>query len=509
MNKQSLPEARIVPDLDVLIVGAGISGIDAAYHLRKHRPGTRFAIVDAKSDIGGTWHTHQFPGIRSDSDLFTFGFKWKPWMGVPIATASEILAYLNEAVDENDLRRHMRFAQDVRAASWSSKDQLWNVTLCDKTQNEEHRLSCRFLWMCAGYYRHDEGFTPDIPGIDDFGGPVIHPQTWPGDLDYSGKSLIVIGSGATAATLVPALAEKAAHVTMLQRSPTYFYPRPQNDEFTETLRALDLPKDWFHEIMRRRMLHEQSKIMQRARETPEVLAREFIAGARAYLGSDFDIKTHFTPRYRPWHQRLAVIPDGDLFKAIKSGRASVVTDEIDRIVPEGIRLKSGETLEADILVTATGLHMTMLGEIALDLDGVPFDIAESVTHRGIMLSGLPNLVHVFGYLRTSWTMRANLVSDYVCRLLAHMEERGAVSVTPRIKPEELPEQRRPWIDPENFNPGYITRALSRLPQQGKQLPWIMTQDYFVDREELPAADFDDGTLEFSDSHSPVRKAATV
>ena len=509
MNKPSVPDLRPTPDLDVMIIGAGISGIDAAYHLQTRRPGTRFAIVEAKDAIGGTWHTHRFPGIRSDSDLFTFGFKWKPWTGVPIATAPEILKYLNEAVDENDLRRHIRFNTKVKAVSWRAEHQLWRVTLCGQSDNSETTITSRFLWMCAGYYRHDEGFTPDIPGLDTFDGPVLHPQTWPDDLDYSGKSIVVIGSGATAATLIPALAEKAKHVTMLQRSPTYFYPRPQTDEFTETLRALNLPDEWYHEIMRRRMLFEQQRIQKRAREEPDALAREFIAGARAYLGSGFDIKTHFTPSYRPWHQRLAVVPEGDMFKAIRAGTASVVTDQIDQVMPSGIQLQSGEMLEADIIVTATGLHMTMLGEIPIDLDGQPFDVADSITHRGIMLSDLPNLVHVFGYLRTSWTMRANLVSDYVCRLLEHMETSGATSVTPRTTPEDLPEERRPWIDPENFNPGYITRALARLPQQGKAEPWIMTQDYFTDRETLPKADFNDGTLEFEQTQVSTGKPVAL
>lgn len=496
MNKPTRPVSPAAPDLDVLIVGAGISGIDAAYHLQTRRPNTRFAIVEGKDAVGGTWHTHRFPGIRSDSDLFTFGFKWKPWTSVPIATATEILKYLNEAVDENNLRERIRFNTRVKAVSWREEDQLWAVTLQKQNDNSESVITTRFLWMCAGYYRHDEGFTPDIPGLDDFSGPVLHPQTWPEELDYTDKSIIVIGSGATAATLIPALSEKAAHVTMLQRSATYFYPRPQNDEFAETLSALELPDEWYHEIMRRRFLYETQRTIKRARETPDELAREFIAGVRAYLGSDFDIKTHFTPAYRPWHQRLAVVPDGDLFKAMRQGKASVVTDEIDHITPDGICLKSGEKLEADIIVTATGLHMTMLGEIPIDLDGTAFDVTESVTHRGIMLSDLPNLVHVFGYLRTSWTMRADLVSDYVCRLLQHMEDTGAISVTPRTQPGDVPKERRPWIDPENFNPGYITRALSRLPQQGTRAPWIMTQDYYVDRVDLPKAEFNDGTLEF-------------
>ncbi|MFK7835974.1 MAG: flavin-containing monooxygenase [Sulfitobacter sp.] len=490
MSEPSLPE-----NLDVLIIGAGISGIDAAYHLQRNRPDDSFAIIEAQDDIGGTWHTHRFPGIRSDSDLFTFGFKWKPWLGVPIATAEEIMTYLTEAVSEQDLGRHIRFNHLVTDAQWSSETQRWTVSM---TQGEVQRtIICKFLWMCAGYYRHTQGYMPEYPGRAAFEGPVIHPQSWPEGLDYTDKTVVVIGSGATAATLVPAIAGTAAHVTMLQRSPTYFYARPQSDDFTDTLRALDLPDDQFHDIMRRRNLFESEKLRARALSEPDVLADELINGARSYLGEDYDVETHFTPRYRPWEQRLAMVPEGDFFQAIAAGKASVVTGHIAEFTNTGIVLQNGETLTADIIVSATGLVLSALGDIAFEIDGTPLDLSKSFTHRGIMFSEVPNLVNVFGYLRSSWTLRADLVSNYVCRLLDHMETKAVHSVTPRLKPDEQNMTPRPWIENENFSAGYIQRRMHLLPKQGDHEPWIMTQDYFIDRKTLPAADLEDGTLVYS------------
>ena len=483
-----------IADFDVLIIGAGISGIDAAYHLSKSRPETRFAILDSMDDLGGTWRTHRFPGIRSDSDLFTFGFKWKPWTGIPIATGDEILSYLNEAMAENDLRRHTRFGHWVKSAAWSSKAQRWVVKVQRSGETEPVEMTCRFLWMCSGYYRHSEPYRPTWPGMEQFGGQIVHPQDWPTDLDHANKQIVVIGSGATAATLIPALAKTAEHVTMLQRSPTYYYPKPMMDEFTTTLRALDLPDDWFHEIMRRKFLHDQQVTVRRSLEEPQVLADELIAAARAYLGEDYDIETHFTPSYQPWRQRIAMIPDGDLFTTIRGGKASVVTDQIERFTATGLRLASGQELRADIVVTATGLTLNALGDLVLTVDGAQVDLSKSITHRGIMFTGLPNLVSVFGYLRSSWTLRADLVSDYVCRLLAHMEAKGVGSVTPALREIDRDMPERPWVDPKNFNPGYFARSLHLLPKQGDRQPWLITQDYFSDRETLPAADLEDGTL---------------
>lgn len=483
------------PDVDVLIIGAGISGIDAAWHLSRRLPDHSFALLDSKEEIGGTWATHVFPGIRSDSDLFTFGFSWKPWMGKAIATAEEILAYLNAALDENDLRRHIRLGHAVKAASWDSAAQIWTVTV--RRSGLDVTMTCRFLWMCSGYYRHAEGYSPSWDGMETFPGPIIHPQAWPADLDHAGKRIVVIGSGATAATLIPALAETAAHVTMLQRSPTYYFPRPMSDPFNETLKALDLPQDWYHEIMRRKFLLESQTMARRSRAEPEAVAAELIGAARAYLGDSVDIETHFTPRYRPWRQRVAMIPDGDLFVAIRSGAASVVTDRIERFTRSGILLGSGEELAADVIVTATGLTLNALGDVALTVDGAPIEPSHHWTHRGIMLSGVPNLAMVFGYLRSSWTLRADLVSDYVCRLLAHMQATGMAAATPELRADEKDMEARPWIDPEDFNAGYVLRGLDLMPKQGDRQPWVMTQDYFDDRHTLPAADLEDGTLRYA------------
>lgn len=485
---------QAVEHFDVLIVGAGISGIDAAYHLQQQCPGKSFALLENQKSFGGTWLTHKFPGIRSDSDLFTFGYKWKPWTGVPIATAEEILKYLDEVIEEQQLGEHIRYRHQVKSATWSSEDKQWTLEVACGERRDSRRFTCSFLWMCQGYYRHSEGYTPDFPGMDRFEGPIVHPQTWPEDLDYEGKKIIVIGSGATAATLIPAMAKKSAHVTMLQRSPTYFYPRPNSDEVVDLLRKLNVPQEWIHEIARRKVLHDQKVTTRRSFEDTDALRQELIAGARAYLGDDFDLDTHFTPSYRPWRQRLAVVPDGDMFKCIRSGKASVVTDHIETFTEKGILLKSGETLDADIIVTATGFNISALGDIPFVVDGRPLNFADCWGHRGILFSGIPNMAWVFGYLRTSWTMRADLVSDFVCRLLNHMQETGASVVTPQLREEDKDMPARPFIDSENFNAGYLVRKMHLMPKQGDREPWVFSQDYYSEKDTIPAADLDDGTL---------------
>lgn len=479
---------------DVLIVGAGISGIDAAYHLQRHCPGKRFALLENQESFGGTWRTHRFPGIRSDSDLYTFGYSWKPWSGPPIATAGKILAYLDETLDEHDIRRHVRFRHRVDTASWSGDSRRWTIGAARLDTGEKLVLTCDFLWMCQGYYRHDRPYTPDFPDMERFRGPIVHPQAWPEDLDHAGRRVTVIGSGATAATLIPALAEDCAHVTMLQRSPTYFYARPNTVEIADTLRDLDVPEEWTHEIVRRKFLHDQRTVTRRSFEDPEGLRRDLIDGVRDCLGDDFEIDPHFMPRYRPWRQRLAVVPDGDLFKAIRAGKASVVTDRVDRFVEDGIRLESGDELKADIVVTATGFDLCPLGDIAFTVDGAPVDFSECWGHRGILFTGIPNMAWVFGYLRTSWTMRADLVSAFVCRLLNHMEGKGAGMVVPRLREEDRDMPARPFIDAENFNAGYLMRNMHLMPRQGDREPWLFTQDYDTEKDEIPAADLEDGTL---------------
>ncbi|MEQ8859063.1 MAG: NAD(P)/FAD-dependent oxidoreductase [Pseudomonadales bacterium] len=500
------PRASQAEHVDVVIVGAGISGIGGAVHMKSKLPGRSFVILENQDSFGGTWRTHTYPGIRSDSDLYTFGYRFKPWTGKPIATADAILEYMGEVIEEHDIDPHIRYGHTVLSASWSSDEGRWNlVTRCSGT-GEERVFTCTFLWMCQGYYRHSRGYTPEWPGLDRFQGTIVHPQTWPEDLDYQGKRVLVIGSGATAATLVPAMADKTEHITMLQRSPTYFAPGENRNELADTLRELDVPEEWVHKIVRRKILHDSKEIARRSFEEPDSLKAELLAGARALLGEDFDIDTHFTPRYRPWQQRLAFIPDGDLFRGIAEGRASVVTDEIDTFNETGVRTKSGQQLDADIIVTATGFNLCMFGDIDFEVDGRAVDFADTVTWRGMMFTGVPNMVWVFGYLRTSWTMRADLISDFVCRLLGNMDEHGVDVVTPTLRVEEADMERGPWVSEDNFNAGYLVRGMHLLPKQGTHLPWRHTQDYYFDKDDIPNADLNDGTLVYSAARRAVRRA---
>jgi cation diffusion facilitator CzcD-associated flavoprotein CzcO len=481
---------------DVLVVGAGISGVGAAYHLTHQRPGASFVVLEAQDSFGGTWITHRYPGIRSDSDLYTFGYRFKPWTGAPIASAGEILKYMDEVIAENDLGRHIRYGHTIKSASWSSKDNLWTLEAVRSDTGETAKFTTNFLWMCQGYYRHSKGYTPDWDGLTDFKGRIVHPQTWPEDLDLKGKRVVVIGSGATAATLVPAIAADCEHVTVLQRSPTYFIPGRNVNELADTLRELDIDPAWTHEIVRRKILHDQAVFTQRSFDEPEAVKQELLAGVSAFLSPE-DVAKHFTPRYRPWRQRIAFVPEGDLFQGIQAGKASVVTDEIDRFVPEGVRLKSGETLQADIVITATGFDLSVMGDIAFAIDGKPLVFADTVTYRGMMFTGVPNFVGVFGYFRASWTLRADLVADFVCRLLAHMEARGKRRVTPRLRPQDKDMPLLPWIDPENFNPGYMMRGMHLLPRRGEKPEWQHTQDYWTEKDELPRIDLDDAAFEYA------------
>lgn len=490
-NNDNLPLAGT---FDALIVGAGISGIDAAYHLQTYLPERTFTILETQETFGGTWTTHKYPGIRSDSDLFTFGYKWKPWVGAPIATAEEILKYLNEVLDEQDLRKHIQYQTQVLSAHWSSEAQRWTLVAERLATGERVRFVANFLWMCQGYYHHDKGYTPEWPGMDTFKGVIVHPQTWPEDLDYSGKRVVVIGSGATAATVVPAMAERCEHITLLQRSPTYFAPAPNRNDVAEMLRELDVPDEWTHEIVRRKVLHDQQEITRRSFEEPEALKAELLAAAKEYLGEEFDIDTHFTPKYRPWQQRLAFLPDGDLFQGIASGKASVLTDQIERFTETGIALKSGTHVDADIIVTATGFNLSVLGDIDFSVDERTIDFADTVTYRGMMFTGVPNMAWVFGYFRASWTLRADLISEFMVRLFKHMDELGVETVTPALRKEDADMPRLDWINPENFNPGYLMRSLHLMPKQGDRAPWIFTQDYWLEKDEFPIADLDDGAL---------------
>lgn len=479
-------EPTITEEFDVLIVGAGISGVGGAYHLTKQRPGTSFVVLDGLDSFGGTWWMHRYPGIRSDSDLHTFGYRFKPWTGPPIASAEEILKYMGDVIEENDLDRHIRYNHRITSAQWSSVDNRWTITATRTDTGEQRFFTANFLWMCQGYYRHSEGYTPEWPGMEAYQGDIVHPQTWPEDLEYAGKNVVVIGSGATTATLVPAIAADCEHVTVLQRSPTYFIPGRNKIELAETLRELDVDEEWIHEIVRRKILHDQAKFTRRSFDEPEKVKQELLDGVRSILGPEYDMESHFTPSYRPWRQRIAFVPDGDLFHGIASGKASVLTDEIDRFTEHGILLKSGEELQADIIVTATGFNMSVLGDIDFAIDGKPLDFSETVNYRGMMFTGVPNLLWVFGYFRASWTLRADLLSDFVCRLLAHMEESGSKRVSVTLRPEDEDMDLLPWIDAENFNPGYLMRAMSLLPKRGDKPEWQHTQDYWREKDDIPA-----------------------
>jgi cation diffusion facilitator CzcD-associated flavoprotein CzcO len=493
--------AKVAPqateDFDVLIVGAGISGVGGAYHLTKQCPGTRFVVLETQESFGGTWLTHRYPGIRSDSDLYTFGYRFKPWTGAPIATATEILRYMGDVIVENDLARHIRYRHMISSARWSSSDNRWTIEATRTDTGEAVRFTANFLWMCQGYYRHTEGYTPTWENMERFKGRIVHPQTWPEDLDYAGKNVVVIGSGATAATLIPAIAADCKHITMLQRSPTFFRTGRNAIEIADELRELAIDETWIHEIVRRKILHDQAVFTSRSFSEPETVKQELLSAVRAYLGPEYDVDTHFTPRYRPWRQRIAFIPDGDLFEGIRAGKASVVTDEIERFAEAGILLKSGRLLDADIIITATGFHLNVLGDIEFSIDGKPLVFADTVTYRGMMFTGVPNMAWVFGYFRASWTLRSDLVADFVCRLLNHMTNKGARRVTPTLRPDDKNMPLLPWIDPENFNPGYLMRGMHLLPKRGDKPEWQHTQDYWAEKDALPAIDLDDGAFVYA------------
>ncbi len=490
---------------DVLIVGAGISGVGGAYHLKQQCPGKSFVVLETLESFGGTWLTHKYPGIRSDSDLYTFGYRFKPWVGPPIATANEILKYMGEVIEENDLDQHIRYRHRITTATWSSRDNLWTIEAERLDTGEAVAFTANFLWMCQGYYRHSEGYTPDWPGMKDFKGQIVHPQTWPQDLSLKDKKVVVIGSGATAATLLPNIADDCGHVTLLQRSPTYFIPGRNANELADILRELKIDETWIHEIVRRKLLHDQDLFTRRAFEESETVKQELLAGVSAFVGPEVTAK-HFTPTYRPWRQRIAFVPEGDIFEAVKSGKASVVTDEIERFVEGGIQLKSGQVLEADVVISATGFNLNVLGDINFVIDGKPLNFADTVTYRGMMFTGVPNMVWVFGYFRASWTLRADLIADFVCRLLNHMDQKGVKKVSVALRPEDKDMPLSTWIDPENFNPGYLMRGMHLLPKRGDKPEWQHSQDYWREKDELPVIDLDDAAFVY-EGKTAASKAA--
>ncbi|TNE36963.1 MAG: NAD(P)/FAD-dependent oxidoreductase [Alphaproteobacteria bacterium] len=477
---------------DVVVVGAGISGIGAGCHLTMKCPDRRFVILEARDQIGGTWDLFRYPGIRSDSDMFTLGFSFKPWRDDDaIAGGDKILRYLNETIDEYGLKDKIRFGHEVVATNWDSRSARWTVDVRRKGSNEVTQFTCQFLFMCSGYYDYEEGYLPQWPGYGDYQGTLVHPQTWPEGLDYKGKKVIVIGSGATAVTLVPELAKEASHVTMLQRSPTYMAARPHQDPLANWLRG-KLPAKWVYGITRWKKILLGNYFYKRCRAQPEKIKAWLVNQVRHELGPDYDVKKHFTPHYNPWDQRLCLVTNGDLFDRIKDGSASVVTDHIDRFTPEGIRLKSGEELRADIIVTATGLKMKFLAGLQFTLDGAPVDFMNSLYYKGMMFSGVPNMAASFGYTNASWTLKCDLTCDYVCRLLNYLKETGTEVATPVLDDPSVEEE--PWLD---FTSGYIERARDHFPKQGNKMPWQLHQDYFKDRKMLHKGALDDGVMRFS------------
>jgi len=497
--------ARVVPShVDVIVIGAGISGIGAAYHLRTMCPDRTFTILEARNDIGGTWDLFRYPGVRSDSDMHTLGYSFKPWTAErSIADGPSIMAYLRETVAENDIAPHIRFGRRVRRADWDSSTSAWTLTVEHIEAGavaDTEEMTCSFLFVCAGYYSYRSGHTPDFPGRERFRGRIVHPQEWPDDLDHAGRRVVVIGSGATAVTLVPAMADTAAHVTMLQRSPTYVVARPDTDAIANTLRRF-LPTRLAYALTRAKNTTMQQLVYRKTRTDPDTVRRKLLDGVRAGVGPDVDVGRHFTPSYDPWDQRLCLIPNGDLFETLRSGRASVVTDTIETFTETGIALTSGEHLECDIIVTATGLELVNLGEIDVVVDGEPVDFANTFTYRGLAYSDVPNLVSTFGYINASWTLRADLTSTFVCRLLQHMRATGTDRVTPRLRPGEERMTPRPWI--EDFSAGYMQRMMPLLPKQGDREPWTNPQRLSADRKALRRAPLDDGVLIFERTPVPV------
>jgi monooxygenase len=483
-----------VEHFDVLIVGAGLSGVGAGVHLHERCPGKSYVILEGRESMGGTWDLFRYPGIRSDSDMHTLGYRFKPWRDAKaIADGPAILKYVKDTAAEYGVDRHIRYGHLATKATWSSEDATWTVEAARKDGGEPVRFTCNFLFMCAGYYSYREGYTPEFPGIESFRGRLIHPQKWPEDLDYKGKKVVVIGSGATAMTLVPAMSRDVDHIVMLQRSPTYVVSRPEKDVIANTLRRV-LPAGWAYAITRWKNVGLQQFLYRRTRTQPAKVKEKLLQLVRKELGPEYDVETHFTPKYNPWDQRLCLVPDSDLFKAIRSGKASVVTDQIERFTENGVELASGKKLDADIIVTATGLNLVVLGEMQFAVDGATVDFAKSWTYKGMMYSDVPNLVCTFGYINASWTLRADLTSEYVCRLLNHMDAIGARQVTPRLRPSDANMPARPWID--DFSSGYMQRMMHRFPMQGDREPWLNPQNYTRDKKMIRYGEIDDGALEF-------------
>jgi cation diffusion facilitator CzcD-associated flavoprotein CzcO len=493
---------------DIVIVGAGLSGIGAACHLERECPGKRYVILESREAMGGTWDLFRYPGIRSDSDMHTLGYDFKPWREAKaIADGPSILSYIRETAAEYGIERHIRYRHRVTAASWSSEQSAWTLTIQTGDEAQAAEIRCNMLLMCPGYYRYEAGYLPDFEGRERFTGDIVHPQHWPEGLDYNGKRVVIIGSGATAVTLLPELARSAEHVVMLQRSPTYMLSWPDKDVIANVLRKI-LPEKTAYAIVRWKNTAMQQWVYRQTRTRPDKVRRKLIKWVQKDLPKGYDVETHFSPRYDPWDQRLCLVPNSDFFKAISAGEASVVTAEIDTFTEDGIRLKSGENLAADIIVTATGLDLLVLGGVEFSVDGEAVDLSKTFTYKGIMSSGVPNMVSTFGYINASWTLRADLTARYFCRVVRHMDRNGLRQCMPTLRPGDEGMDSHPWII--GFSSGYIQRVLPRLPKQGDREPWLNPQDYASDRKLFLEDEIDDGVLKFSDPTEALgRQAASA
>lgn len=494
--------------VDVLIVGAGLSGIGAAWHLQNQCPGKSYAILEGRNAIGGTWDLFRYPGMRSDSDMYTLGYNFKPWTNPKaIADGPSIREYIRETAVENGIDEKIRFGIKVLKSSWSTEDAIWTVEAKRVATGEKVKFTCNFLLMCTGYYKYEAGYTPHFEGRERFKGQIIHPQHWPENLDYSGKRVVVIGSGATAVTVVPAMTDKAAHVTMLQRSPTYMVSLPEQDVLANSLRRF-LPERAVYHAIRAKNVALTLGFFNLAQSRPKPIRRLLLAHMRRQLGEGYDMK-HFTPTYNPWEERLCAVPDGDMFKAIRNGKVSVVTDHIESFTEKGIKLKSGQELEADIIVTATGLDLVMMGGSELSVDGEPIDVSKKMYYKGLMFQDVPNLAMVFGYTNASWTLKADISSEYVCRLLKHMDAIGMRQCTPVNRDRSV--KVEPFV---NMHSGYIQRVLDKMPRQGDKAPWRLYMNYALDLVALRYRSVEDNAMQFSNPRrakkaAPKRRAAVA
>jgi monooxygenase len=503
LERAVLASAQVAADVDVLIVGAGLSGIGAAAHLTMQCPGKSYAIVEQRGDIGGTWDLFRYPGIRSDSDMHTLGYRFKPWLHEKtIADGPSIWNYVHETAAEYCINEHIHFGHKVLAADWSSADALWRVRAKREADGAEVIFRANFLFMCAGYYNYDQGYRPDFPGEETFKGEVIHPQHWPENFDYAGKRVVVIGSGATAVTIVPVLAETASKVTMLQRSPTWMASQPAIDPFSRFIRKI-LPEKTAYAITRWRNILMQRLTYWRARSAPDKLGKQLLDQARKAMPEYKNFDVDFVPKYGPWEQRLCLVPDADMFNAINAGKADIVTDHIDHWTESGIKLKSGKELEADVIVTATGLNLVLMGQTQLSVDGVAINLAERVNYKGVMFNDIPNMASVFGYINASWTLKTDIVADYVCRLLKVMDEKGAKIANPHLNIPDM--QRLPFV--KDFSSGYFARSLDKLPKNGDRHPWRALQNYTAEKKILTKEPVDDGVMIFSDPQNNAAMAA--